>query len=337
MTTKVLTINAGSSSLKACLFEEQLDGALTRQDFQFTNVKDQREAFTSLLTQLGNNMPSVIGHRVVHGGDTQAFATLVDDVELKRLKGLVHLAPLHLPANILGIQMCSDIFNVPQIACFDTAYHSTMPESSYRLPIPTELGFRKYGFHGLNYNHIAKELPKHVGHLAEGKIVVAHLGSGSSLCMMENLKSIDTTMSFSPSAGCVMGTRSGDIDPGVLIELSKSYTPEEVSNIIYKQSGLLALSNGESSEMYELTGSSYSDDAEFAIQFFCASVREAIGGLAAKHGGIDVLCFSGGIGENSSVIRDLIVYPLEFLGIKEVVVIPADEEKTIYDLCVEGS
>ncbi len=333
MNTKVLTINAGSSSLKACLFT---NNSKTRTDFRFTNVKDQREAFTSLLTQLGDNLPDVVGHRVVHGGNITALATLIDDAELERLNGLVHLAPLHLPANLLGIQLCGDIFNVPQIACFDTGFHSTVPESTYRLPIPTELGFRKYGFHGLSYDYISKELPKLIGELAYGNVVVAHLGSGSSLCLMENLKSVNTTMSYTPAAGCVMATRSGDTDPGILIELSKNHTPEEVSNIIYHQSGLLALSNGESNDMYELSKSNTAD-AKFAVEYFCKSVRGKIGGLAARSGGIDVLVFCGGIGENSHLVRDMITEPLKFLNIKKVLVIPTDEEKTIYRLCITAT
>jgi acetate kinase len=329
MYNTVLTINAGSSSLKACLFT---NGGQTRQDFRFTNVKNQSEAFASLLEQLGDNLPDVIGHRVVHGGDSTDMAALIDDAEFERLSGLVHLAPLHLPANLLGIQLCGDIFAAPQIACFDTAFHNSIPQKNYQLPIPTELGFRKYGFHGLNYAFIADELPKLIGGLAYGKVVVAHLGSGSSLCLMENLKSVNTTMSFTPSAGVVMATRPGDLDPGVLIELSKTHTPEEVSNIIYKQSGLLALSNGESSEMYDLSKSD-TDDAKFAVDYFCDSIKGTIGSFAAQVGGIDVLVFTGGIGQNSVDIRVKIASKLGFLGLKRVIVVDADEEGQIYKLC----
>jgi acetate kinase len=330
MSKNILTINAGSSSLKACLFTNNGE---TRKDFRYTNVKDQRSAIKQLLKDLVGQSIDIVGHRFVHGGDTTIPSILVDDVELDRLKGLTHLAPLHIPANLSGIHLCRDFFPVPQVACFDTAFHSTIPELNYRLPIPTELGFRKYGFHGLNYAYVAKVLPNIVGDLAYGKVIVAHLGSGSSLCLMDNLKSIDTTMSHTPAAGVVMATRPGDMDPGILIELSKTHTPDKVSNIIYKQSGLLALSKGESSEMYDLSKST-SDDAKFALDYFCSSVRGMIGSMAAKAGGVDVLVFTGGIGQNSIVVRELIVEPLDFLGFRVAVVIPADEERQIYDLCM---
>ena len=328
---KVLTINAGSSSLKACLFS---DNGLTRQDFRYTNVTSMRDAFAQLLSDLGDNLPDVVGHRVVHGGEITDAARLIGRVERRRLSSIVNLAPLHMPANLLGYELCSELFKVPQIACYDTSFHSTIPEINYRLPIPTSMGFRKYGFHGLNYSHVAKQLPYFLGDLSQGKIVIAHLGSGSSLCLLESLKSIDTTMGFTPAGGVVMGSRCGDIDPGVMLALSESYTPKEVETIIFKDSGLLALSYGRSSDMQELCMYP-SPDGDFAIESYCSSIRGAIGSMAAKAGGIDAIVFTGGIGENSGMIRCKIMDKLSFLNIKESLIIPADEEKVIYDLCNE--
>jgi acetate kinase len=345
----VLTINSGSSSLKASLFHA--NGS--RRNFHYGHVRSPQAAFDQLLLELGSDSPSVIGHRFVHGGEITGASRLVDSTERARLESLIHLAPLHLPGNLLGIDLCAERFAVPQVACFDTAFHSTMPELAKRLPIPGELGLRRFGFHGLNYAHIAKTLPGLLGAASRGKVVVAHLGSGASLCLMENLKSVDTTMGYTPAGGITMGTRSGDLDPGVMLELSQQFTPEQLSDLVFHKMGLIALSNGESAEMCDLICSP-SENAKFAVDYFCRQVRAAIGSLAAKAGGIDALVFSGGIGEHSPEIRASICGPLEFLdfnldqdanqangtligmaGFKPVLVVPADEEGMIRDLCLE--
>jgi acetate kinase len=342
----ILTINSGSSSLKASLFHA--DGS--RRNFHYGHVRKPQEAFDRLMLELDGDMPDVVGHRFVHGGDIADEARLVDAAERVRLESLIHLAPLHLPGNLLGIDLCAQRFAVPQVACFDTAFHAAMPELSKRLPIPNELGLRRFGFHGLNYAHIAKVLPGILGEAAHGKVVVAHLGSGASLCLMENLKSVDTTMGYTPAGGITMGTRSGDLDPGVMLELAQRYTPEQLSDMVFHKMGLLALSGGESSEMSDLL-SCKSEHAKFAVAYFCRQVRAAIGGFAAKAGGIDALIFSGGIGEHAPEIRAGICSPLAFLGFelgttssqvsigspdsKPILVIPADEEGMIRELCLE--
>jgi acetate kinase len=205
----ILTINSGSSSLKASLFHA--DGS--RRNFHYGHVRDPQDAFDQLMLELHGDMPDVVGHRFVHGGDISDGAMLVNYAERARLQSLIQLAPLHLPGNLLGVDLCAQRFAAPQVACFDTAFHATMPELAKRLAIPNELGLRRFGFHGLNYAHIAKVLPDILGKAALGKIVVAHLGSGASLCMLENLKSVDTTMGYTPADGVVMGTRSSDLDP----------------------------------------------------------------------------------------------------------------------------
>ncbi len=348
MNRSVLTINSGSSSIKASLFSA--DGA--RRNFRYEHVLDQQAAFDRLLHDLAGDMPELVGHRFVHGGDTTDPARRVDAAERSRLEQLIHLAPLHLPGNLLGLDLCLQRFNAPQVVCFDTAFHATMPELSKRLPIPNEFGLRRFGFHGLNYAYIAEMLAGILGDVAYKKIVVAHLGSGASLCLMENLESVDTTMGYTPAGGIPMGTRSGDLDPGVMLELAKRYDSEKLSDVVFHKMGLLALSAGESSEMNELL-SSRSDNAQFAVDYFCRQVRAVIGGFAAKAGGIDALVFTGGIGEHSAEVREKICAPLAFLGFaldqvanhagageiglaghKPVLIVPADEEVMIRNLCL---
>jgi acetate kinase len=349
----ILTINCGSSSLKASLF--LTDGS--RRNFRYEHISDDRthslqEAFNNLLNDLGPDKPTLVGHRFVHGGEITDAARKIDDTERERLNSLIHLAPLHLPSNLLGLDLCRKLFNVPQIACFDTAFHASMPELSKRLPIPNALGLRRFGFHGLNYAYIAKSLPGIIGETADKKVIVAHLGSGASLCLLENLKSVDTTMGFTPAGGITMGTRSGDLDPGVMVELAKRYNPEQLSDIVFHKMGLLALSHGESAEMQDLLASQ-SAHAQFAVDYFCQQVRGAIGALAAKAGGVDALVFTAGIGEHSAEIRQKVCAPLAFIGFslnqelnqtsatridqaysKPIVIIPADEEIMIRDLCL---
>ena len=343
----LLVVNSGSSSLKASLFSK--DGS--RKDFRYDHLEGQKTAFESLMKAVGE-IPDLIGHRFVHGGDVSEPARLVDEKELKRLKNLVPLAPLHLPGNLLGLELCSN-FGAPQIACFDTAFHATMPEMSKRLPVPERFGLKRYGFHGLNYAHIAKKLPSILGKEAHGTIIAAHLGSGASLCLMQNLKSVDTSMGYSPAGGVVMGTRGGDLDPGVMLALSGRMSHDELAHMVYHEMGLLALSGGESHEMSDLLKSE-SAQAKFAVDYFCNAVRSAIGSFAAKAGGIDALVFSGGIGEHAHEVREKICSPLEFLGFsleekanranlqkisakdsKPVLILPADEEAVIRDLCLQ--
>jgi acetate kinase len=344
----ILTINSGSSSVKASLFDT--DGS--RRNYSYGHLRDPKIGFDQFLHDLSGHAPDIVGHRFVHGGEIADAARLVDVTERERLESITHLAPLHLPGNLMGLDLCRQHFDVPQIACFDTAFHATLPDLAKRLPIPQELGLRRFGFHGLNYAYIASRLPNLLGAAARGKIIVAHLGSGASLCMMENLRSVDTTMGYTPAGGITMGTRSGDLDPGVMLELSKRYDPAQLGDIVFHKMGLLALSNGESSEMGDLLAST-STQAKFAVEYFCYEVRAAIGSLAAKAGGIDALVFTGGIGEHSAKIREAVCAPLDFLGIaldnttnnsastrierkdtKPVLVIPADEEAMIQHLCL---
>ncbi|WP_223247361.1 acetate/propionate family kinase [Sulfuriferula sp. AH1] len=347
----ILTINSGSSSLKASLFH----GDGTRRDFRYEHIgqgfpHDHREAFDALLRDLGTDTPLAIGHRLVHGGEVTMPARLIDATERARLEALIPLAPLHLPGNLLGVDLCRERFDVPQIACFDTAFHASMPPAAQRLPLPQAYGLRRYGFHGINYAHIAQRLPALLGDAATGNIVVAHLGNGASLCLLQNLQSVDTTMGYTPAGGIPMGTRSGDLDPGVMLALAERHTAAQLSDLVYHRMGLIALSDGESSDMAQLLASD-SAAARFAVDYFCRQVRGTIGALAAKAGGIDALVFTAGIGEHAPLIRTKVCEPLRFLGFqlntnansgnelrisasdsKPILIIPADEEGMIYRL-----
>ncbi len=350
----VLSINCGSSSLKASYFSS--DG--TRQNFHYL-LKRQgefhhiEEVLKQLLSDLEGNKPDVVGHRFVHGGDISDNARVINSMERERLESITNLAPLHMPSNLLALDLCSAYFNVPQVACFDTSYHYTMPALVKRFPIPQAFGIRRFGFHGLNYAYIAKKLPEVIGETAYRKVVVAHLGSGASLCLMENLESVDTTMGYTPAGGIAMGTRSGDLDPGVMLALAEKYSSEELRDLVFHGMGLLALSDGESADMQALL-SSNTKNAKFAVEYFCQEVRGAIGALACKAGGIDALVFTAGIGERSAIIREKICLPLGLLGFeldinankcsalriesdgyKPIAIIPADEEAMIRDLCIE--
>lgn len=314
MNRSVLAINSGSSSLKASLF--RADG--TRRDWRYGQAGPHAshayaQAFDALLKDLGGDVPDAVGHRFVHGGEVADAARVLDAAEIERLRGLIPLAPLHLPGNLLGVELCRARFDVPQMACFDTAFHHTLPELARRLPIPQTLGMRRTGFHGLNYAYIASRLPALLGEIAHGRIVVAHLGSGASLCLLDKLQSVDTTMGYTPAGGIPMGTRSGDLDPGVMLELARRHDDATLIDLVYRHMGLLALSDGESSDMAALLASN-SESAHFAVEYFCRQVRAAIGGFAAKAGGIDALVFSGGIGEHAPPIRARICEPLGFMG-----------------------
>lgn len=344
----LLTINSGSSSLKASLFLE--DG--TRRNFRYEHIghgfpHDHDEAFAALLDDLGEHRPCAVGHRFVHGGEIADAARLIDAAERQRLENITRLAPLHMPGNLLGFDVCAKLFDVPQVACFDTAFHATLPEIARRLPIPEEYGLRRFGFHGLSYAHIARQLPGLIGPAAHGRIVIAHLGNGASLCLLENLQSVDTSMGYTPAGGIPMGTRSGDLDPGVMLELARRMSLDALNDTVYHRMGLLALSGGEDNEMSGLLRSPTAQ-ARFAVEYFARQVRAAIGAYAAKTGGLDALVFTGGIGEHAAEVRAMICAPLEFIGFRmdaranldhasrlstaasrPILIVPADEEAEI--------
>lgn len=308
----ILAVNAGSSSLKAALIE----GA-ARRDFHYENITsvDHASAFKQLISDCAGAKIDLIGHRVTHGGETDEPARLIDQAELARLRALTKWAPLHQTFNLLGIEALCSAYPVPQIACFDTAFHRTLPALARRLPVPPVPGLQRYGFHGLAYASVARKLPELIGAVARQRVIVAHLGSGASLCLLNGLQSVDTTMSLSPLGGIAMSSRSGDLDPAVVFGLLAIQNADSVERQLYRESGLLALSDGISSDMRVLLASA-EPAARFAVDYFCRDVTAVIGAFAAKSGGIDALIFSGGIGQHSAQTRARICAPLAFMGIR---------------------
>lgn len=311
----ILTVNSGSSSLKASLFNPA-----GRQDFYYgpigeASLPDHRSAFNRLLEDTAAAKPGLVAHRITHGGDAAEPARWLDTAERARLEALVPLAPMHQPTNLLGVDLCAERFAVPQIACYDTAFHHGMPLLSRRYPIPANLPFRRYGFHGLSYAHIARQLPAKLGPAATGRVIIAHLGSGASLCLLNHMRSIYTTMGLTPLGGVTMATRSGELDPGVVLALNRLYPDAELQDLLYHQSGLLALSGNLSGDMRTLLASDL-PEARFAISYFCRSISMAIGSMAAIAEGIDALVFTGGIGEHAPLIRARICHGIGFLGIR---------------------
>jgi acetate kinase len=264
-----------------------------------------------------------VGHRVVHGGPHYATSHRITPEVIEELKRLAPLDPDHLPGEIVLLQAFLARFpRVPQVACFDTAFHHDMPRVAQLLPIPRRYhsaGLRRYGFHGLSYTYLLEELARIAGpEAARGRLVLAHLGSGASMAAVRAGKCVDTTMAFTPTAGLVMGTRSGDLDPGVLLHLLRSehMTAEQIDHLVNRQSGLLGVS-GLTSDMRELLDREPIDpNAADAIELFCYQARKYAAAMAAAAGGVDTLVFTGGIGERSSPIRARICAGLAFLGVR---------------------
>lgn len=345
----ILAVNGGSSSIKFALYdtdEKLLSGKIERigQGNALLTYMDSRRGgrdrkteqvsveapdlaagglfLLGWLEKRGDVFPlAAVGHRVVHGG-SRTGATVVDDRLLNELEELVAYDPDHLPGEIGLMRLIGQQYaGLMQVACFDTAFHTTLPAVARLLPIPrryAQQGIRRYGFHGLSYAYVLTELMRVAGPgPAMGRVIVAHLGSGASLAAIRDGVSIDTTMGFTPAGGVVMGTRPGDLDPGVLWAIldRERYSPEQFDHFINHECGLLGVSET-SSDMQELLVLESSDSrAADAVALFCYEVRKAIGALSAVLGGLDVLVFTGGIGERSSVIRSRICAGLEYLGI----------------------
>ena len=317
----VLCVNSGSSSLKTALFE--VDGAAERVLARAAHPVESDDYTAALDAALvsfdaqGLPLPGAAGHRVVHGGPRHAEPVLVDHDVLTDLRELVPFAPLHMPAAIAGIDAIRDRWDIPQVACFDTAFHRHMPELAQRLPLPDALwdaGVRRYGFHGLSYEYIVGAL----GAVQLGRAVIAHLGNGASMVAVDGGQSVDTTMGFTPAGGLVMSTRSGDLDPGVPVYLlrEQGYDPDRLEQLVDREAGLVALS-GDTSDMQVLLERRKRDRrAALAVDAFCYQARKHVGALATVLGGLDTIVFTGGIGEKAAAVRAGICDGLEHLGVE---------------------
>ena len=352
---KVLVINAGSSSLKYQLIDMDTHGVVAKglcerigiEGSKLTHkntekksetvfekpMKDHSDAIAMVIDALVSPECGVIksmdeigavGHRVVHGAETFADSCVIDDKVMEALRACVPLAPLHNPANIIGIEACAKLMpNTKQVGVFDTAFHQTMPEEAYMYALPYEMykehRIRKYGFHGTSHKFVSAEAAKFLGKPAEElKIITCHLGNGSSVSAVKNGKCVDTSMGFTPLDGVVMGTRCGSIDPAVVTYLVNNcdMTAAEVDSLMNKKSGVFGVS-GVSSDFRDLAAAAGEGNkrAELALKMFAYSVKKLIGAYAAAMGGVDAVVFTGGIGENDGANRKAITSGLEFMGI----------------------
>lgn len=351
---KILVLNCGSSSLKYQLFNMDNERVLAQgvveriglnnsilthkkgeEEKYKINIdfKNHKEALTKVLQLLTSKEQGVlkslneihaVGHRVVHGGEKYSKAVLIDEDVKKSIKALFSLAPLHNPANLIGIEICEDIMkNTPMVALFDTAFHQSMNKEEYLYAIPYELykenGIRKYGFHGSSHKYVSEKaaelLKKDIKDL---KIISCHLGNGASICAIKDGKSFDTTMGFSPLDGLVMGTRSGSIDPTIQIYLMKNnnLSIEEVDNLLNKKSGVLGISEV-SSDFRDIEEEAMkgNEKASLALDIFHYKIKTQIGSYIAALNGVDIIIFTAGVGENGPETREAILKDMEFFGI----------------------
>ena len=350
---KILVINAGSSSLKYQFIDIDtkqvlakglcerigIDGKLTQKVSGRDNfvredaMKDHSDAIRMVIEALTDKEVGVIsdmkeidavGHRVVHGGEIFSGSVMIDDAVMDALQQCVPLAPLHNPANIIGIEACAKIMpDVPQVGVFDTAFHQTMPQKAYMYALPYEMyekhKIRRYGFHGTSHKYVSGRAAEILGKNPEDlKIITLHLGNGSSITAVDGGKSVDTSMGFTPLAGVTMGTRCGDIDPAIVTFLmeNEGLDAKGVDALMNKQSGVFGIS-GLSSDFRDLEGAMDTDPkAKLALDMFAYSVKRYVGAYAAAMGGVDAIVFTAGIGENTALMRAAITEGLEFMGIK---------------------
>ena len=353
---KVLVINCGSSSLKYQLIdmatEESLaqglverigiEGSVLTQKVEGKDkyivkeqMKDHKDAIRLVLAALVDENNGVIksmdeisavGHRVVHGGEKYKESVVINDEVKANIEECFKLAPLHNPANMIGIKACEELMpNTPMVAVFDTAFHGTMPEDAYLYALPYELyekhGIRKYGFHGTSHKYVSQTCAEVMGRdIKDLKIITCHLGNGASLCAVKNGVSVDTSMGFTPLEGLAMGTRCGNIDPAIVTFLMKEegLSVDEVNDLLNKKSGVLGIS-GISSDFRDIEDAAFNKDdrrAKLALKIFEYKIRTTIGAYAAAMGGVDAIVFTAGVGENGRETREKCLEGLEFLGVE---------------------
>lgn len=353
---KILVINCGSSSLKFQLIDSEsekvlakglceriaIDGSMItyqpaggEKEKTVTPMADHTEAIRLVLDALTNEKTGVVkdlseidavGHRVVHGGERFSESVVVDDDVIKAIEDCSDLAPLHNPANLIGIHACRKLMpNVPMVVVFDTAFHQTMPQEAYLYGLPYEYyekyKVRRYGFHGTSHSYVSKKAAELLGKKYEDlKIIVCHLGNGASVSAVKNGKCVDTSMGLTPLEGLIMGTRSGDIDPAIIeyIANKENKSIEEMLTVLNKKSGVLGLSNNLSSDFRDIENGYLAGDenAVRAMNTFCYRVLKYIGAYVAAMNGVDAICFTAGVGENGPIIRNIVCENLGYLGIE---------------------
>jgi len=340
-----LVVNAGSSSIKTALFDDALAEVMAIDALEIGGasalkvagektafvIADHAVALDAILSQYASNGHEVsaltaAGHRVVHGGERLTAPTLITDKSLQDIRACTPLAPLHNPHNIAGIEaLAKRAPALPQVACFDTAFHADQAkiETTYPLPLALrEKGYRRYGFHGQSYAGLVRQM----GDAMPRRVLACHLGNGASLCAIRDGKSVATTMGYSPLAGLPMGTRVGDIDPGAVLSMVEADGLGATAQALNKSSGLTGLAG--TNDMVTLEGRD-DDEARFAIDYYCYWIARHAGALFTAMGGVDAVAFTGGIGENAPSIRDAVMQHLSWIGDLPVHVIPADEERQI--------
>ncbi|MFK4784516.1 acetate/propionate family kinase [Fusobacterium sp. MFO224] len=373
---KVLVINCGSSSLKYQLLNPQsgevfakglcerigIDGSRMEYEVPATDLEKEfkqampthKEALTLVINTLTDKEIGVIasveevdaiGHRVVHGGEEFAKSVLLTDDVLKAIEKNNELAPLHNPANLMGIETCKELMpGKPNVAVFDTAFHQTMPSKAYMYALPyedyTELKVRKYGFHGTSHKFVSEECIKAMGNPEHSNIIICHLGNGASISAVKDGKCIDTSMGLTPLQGVMMGTRCGDIDPAAVLFIKgkRNLSDKEMDSRLNKESGILGV-YGKSSDCRDMeNGVAEGDErAILAEQMFIYKIKAYIGNYAAQLGGVDAVCFAGGIGENAAGVREAVLEGLEFMGIKIDKEVNSVRKKGIVDLTAADS
>lgn len=322
----ILAINTGSSSLKFGLYASHggdghpIDEQPVFEGSVDGNGGNELDKAVQQLREAGQGVPLAIGHRVVHGGPHLVAHQRITPALIEELRKNIHFAPLHISIALQLIEKAANLYpNVPQYACFDTVFHRSMPETAARLALPRELfceGVRRYGFHGLSYESIVFQL----NHQLPSRLVIAHLGAGASLAAVKDGRSVDTSMGLTPTGGIPMATRSGDLDPGVLLFLmrTKHLNADALEELLNRNSGLAGIS-GISGDMRELetAADAGNREAQLAIEIFCTAIRKTIASYAAVLGGLDMLVFTGGIGEHSERVRKSVCDGLEFIGISQ--------------------
>lgn len=353
---KILVINCGSSSLKFQLIDSESENCLAKglcerigiegsmityapeggeKEKTVTPMPDHTEAIRLVLEALTNPKTGVVknleeigavGHRVVHGGEKFAQSVVIDDEVMKAIEECNDLAPLHNPANLIGINACRALMpDTPMVAVFDTAFHQTMPEEAYMYGLPYEYyrkyKIRRYGFHGTSHSYVSKRAADMLGMSYENlKIIVCHLGNGASVSAVKHGRCIDTSMGLTPLQGLIMGTRCGDIDPAIIEFLAhkENKSIDEIMAVLNKKSGVLGLSDNLSSDFRDLEEGYHKGDenAIRALKTFCYNVAKYIGAYAAAMNGVDVICFTAGVGENAAIVRTFVCEYLGYLGVK---------------------